>query len=558
MQNAVCSVLLATLVAARASAQATEYAVIVHPDNSTGAVTQRELNEILKADTQFWKGDGRIELLLPRSKSKAKEFLLAEVYRQSEEDLKRYWVELVFRNKIPDVPRVLSSDVVALAFVQKSHGAMAVVEASSLPKDPALKILAIDGKKPGEPGYCLHDRTDKVAVARDRSALATPASAAWIDDDRRAQADQEQREMLRRIEQLEALVDPSAQLSAGERGLELGPRLQLRGFSDVRYGVKEIDSEAAGADSASDAFVLGQLDLLLTSQLGDRLNFLSEIVFAPKSTGQQAANVERVIIKYEVGSSFNVQAGRFHTTLGYWNEAYHHGEWLQTTVGRPQIVAFGGDGGILPIHLIGLALKSNQDLAGLNLDCSLEMGNGRGATRGSEQLVSDTTDPKAINLSFGLRPHALEGLRVGGGFYLDDIPPNASATAGPLHGQIDETILNAFATYRTHSWEVLAELFDIQHDEAGSDADSAGWYAQVGHRFSDWTPYVRIEAQEVDDASTYFENTEDLQRYAVGVRWDMSTWSAIKLQAAHSVVDAAAAGADRDEDELVAQWAYAF
>jgi hypothetical protein len=545
---------LASLISGSPSTSADEYAVIVNPGNSTEAISKNDLIQILKAETQFWEGEGRIELLLPRSKSRAKEFLLAAVYKLSEEDLKRYWVELVFRNKLPDVPRVLPSDAVAQAFVRKSRAAIAVVEVSSLAKEPGVRVLTIDGKKPGEEGYFLRDREEQLGGL---GVGALPATYADDPDDEHAPAEDE---ILRRLRDLEERLGSQEALDEEEDlgGFELGPHLRLRGFADVRFAGKDTDTDGPGGDTATDQVVLGQLDLFITSQLSDRLSFLNETVFAPKSTGLQAANVERVIVKYEFGSSLNVQAGRFHTTLGYWNEAFHHGEWLQTAIGRPQIVAFGGDGGLLPIHLIGLAVKAKSEAGPVDLDYSLEVGNGRGATRGSEQLVSDANDQKALAFSVGVRPKALEGVRVGASAYLDDIPPNTSATAGPLHGTIEEEIYNAFATYRTSHWDVMAEIFDIRHDENGAEADSDGWYVQVGRRLHDWTPYARVEGLGVDDASTYFENMEDQERYALGLRWDFAIWSALKLQYTHTDVDAAGAGPDRDEDEVALQWAYAF
>ena len=37
---------------------------------------------------------------------------------------------------------------------------------------------------------------------------------------------------------------------------------------------------------------------------------------------------------------FKVAAGRFHTALGYWNETYHHGTYLHTSITRPVAVRF--------------------------------------------------------------------------------------------------------------------------------------------------------------------------------------------------------------------------
>jgi hypothetical protein len=555
-----CASLLAVLgsLANPPVAAADEYAVVVNAENPLATLSRKELIKILKADTQFWEGGGRIDLLLPKSKTPAKEFLLAHVYGKSEDELKRYWIELVFQNRIPDVPKVLASDAVSMAVVRKSREALAIVNAKSLAEGLELKVLKIDGLGPREEGYFLQDHK-RVGASFDQRArgLMRAASAPRDGTGQDEEGQPHAQDLERRIAALEEGLQ-AEETGADERGLNLGPRLTMRGFSDVRFGAKDVDSDAAGADAKTDAFALGQLDFYITSRLGERITFLTETVLAPKSTGLQTANVERVIIKQDLGSSANVQAGRFHTSLGYWNEAYHHGEWLQTSIGRPLIVGFGGDGGILPVHMIGLVLKASGDLGSVGLDAALEVGNGRGATRGSEQLVLDANDAKAVNLALGVRPLGVEGLRLGGGLYVDDIPPNASASAGPLHGTIDESIVSAFATYHAQDWELLLERFEIHHDESGADADSDGFYAQLARRCGSWTPYGRIEGLSVDDASTYFENADDVDRYLIGARWDFSTWSALKVQVARSEVDAETGSPDREETELAVQWSYAF
>src|SRR5205823_6307665 len=45
---------------------------------------------------------------------------------------------------------------------------------------------------------------------------------------------------------------------------------------------------------------------------------------------------------------------RFHTPLGYWNTAFHHGQQLQTSVLRPQMIDFEDNGGVIPAHTVGV------------------------------------------------------------------------------------------------------------------------------------------------------------------------------------------------------------
>jgi len=550
-----------------------EFAVVANANNGTKALTTKQFARIFRAEKMFWDDQERIYLILPRSGSPERDYLLDEVYALDEAQLKRYWIELVFQNKIPAVPKVLPSSALTLAVVTKRTEAIGFVCADEIGTDSEARILAIDGKRPGQEGYPLvkivtddeeHTPPEEGTEdqdARDEASQREAASTLVARSVQASRPQDDENDRLARLEgELAALREQIEYEDELEHGLILGPKLNLRGFTDVVFGARDVDRDSPGLDETSNEFALGQVDLFITSQLSERLSALSEVVFTAKSDGSNGPNIERAIVKYNLSDGLNFQAGRFHTTLGHWNEAYHHGEWFHTTIGRPQIVNFNGGGGLLPIHLIGLVLKGRQGTDGMLLDYTLEAGNGRGPTRGFDQVASDVDDAKAINVAVGVQPTALDGLRLGGGVYVDEIPPNTKAAAGPLHGNIDETILNAFATYYAGPWEVLAEYFRFDHEGGSSDpdTDSNGFYVQVGYEVGDWTPYVRLEGIGVDDASTFFENQSDLDRYLIGARWDFSTWSALKFQVAYSEMDASPGGNDESEIELAVQWSYAF
>ena len=73
-------------------------------------------------------------------------------------------------------------------------------------------------------------------------------------------------------------------------------------------------------------------------------------------------DVERLQIAYRWSDALRLTAGRGHTALGYWNESYHHGKLLQPTVERPEVLKFEDDGGILPVHFVGLEAARESGL----------------------------------------------------------------------------------------------------------------------------------------------------------------------------------------------------
>jgi hypothetical protein len=58
------------------------------------------------------------------------------------------------------------------------------------------------------------------------------------------------------------------------------------------------------------------------------------------------------MVRYDFSDQFKISAGRFHTPIGYWNTAFHHGSWLQTSVARPEMIKFGSR--FIPTHFVGL------------------------------------------------------------------------------------------------------------------------------------------------------------------------------------------------------------
>ncbi|NOT29704.1 MAG: hypothetical protein HOP15_04550 [Planctomycetes bacterium] len=521
---------------ARAQQELEHFAVIVNAGNPQNELSLNALRLIYLGQQRYWGSGKGIELVLNRAGSDEKKLLLSKVYDMTEAQLKKHWVELIYRNQISSPPSTYPSRETALQAVVRDPRAIALLHSTVAQGAASLKILRIDGRLPGQDGYPL---TLQQAMRLDPIGLGGPASAQGARFARQEPEDEAD--------------------TGGEEteGFEIIPRVLLRGFTHFELGARDNPAFVSTRESEG-AFALGGLDLFLTSRLSERASFLNETVFEPTEDGEYVLDVERVIFKYEFGDFLNVQAGRFHTTIGYWNEAYHHGEWLQTSAGRPRILAFEDDGGLLPVHMIGLVFKGRHMSQHLQTDYSLELGNGRGPAADPPQITIDANDPKALNLGLTLHPLTLAGLSVGGSWYADSIPGNPDPLIGPVHTALDERIWSASLRYQENGWEALGEYFAIEHESSGPSADSDGYYLQISRQIERWTPYARYEAVSVDDADTFFADLDDLERWLLGVRWDFGDWSALKLQYAHADVTDDASGTQGDEDELELQLSFAF
>ena len=520
-----------------------EYAVVVHPENEVEELTLRELTSIFKATKQSWSWKDRIYLILPKSSTPEFSFLLESVYEQTDVELARYWIELQYRNKISARPKSLARGPLTINVVQRRAGALALVRVADLPAKGVVKILTIEGLKPGQEGYALYSSLPEVEgeqAALPRSTREAISASAPRDGDRDE-----------RDQRLEALEEIVAELLVGDSPEEEdddgSPSLSLRGFGHVQFSLDEMGSRS------NNRFALGGLDLLIQSQLSDHVSFLNETVFEPTDTGEYVLDVERVILKYDFGDYLNVQAGRFHTNIGYWNEVYHHGEWLQTAIGRPRIFDFEDENGLLPVHMTGLSLQGRIEGEDGSVEYKVEVGNGRGSMPDPPQNTVDVNDSKALNLALAFSPEGAGGLQFGGSAYFDRIPKELGA-----HADMREQIFAVFATYIENSWELLGEFVHIAHQEnGGPKTETSGYYAQIARRCGKFTPFLRVGGVDIDDMNTFFASTDDERRFIAGVRWEVGPWTALKLQY-ERIEEELAAGGDLNTDGAKLQLSFTF
>jgi len=313
------------------------------------------------------------------------------------------------------------------------------------------------------------------------------------------------------------------------------PKLRITGFSDLGFTSTLTDSQRQST------FFLGDVDLFITSEITDQLSFLSEAVFyAVPGSDFQAVQLERVILKYSFSDIFNVEIGRMHTPLGYWNEAFHHGVWLQTTVARPEIYLFEYEpgGGFLPVHSVGIDLSGTENLMAFALGYHLAVLNGRGEDPYDVQQYTDAINAKAIDVSLSLKPHFTEGLQAGATTYLDMIPPDPPARTK----KTAERIVGGYLVYVRDRAEFLGEVFDIHHADrsSGRDFASQGFYLQASYKITQFTPYYRFDRVSFGVGDPFFASLPavDNSRHTMGMKWDVLSWSALKLEYALATLKA--------------------
>ena len=308
--------------------------------------------------------------------------------------------------------------------------------------------------------------------------------------------------------------------------------LRIRGFGDINFH----GSDQSGSASS---FTLGQLNLFITSDISEKFKFLGEIVFesGPDNfynvpgdrKNEFGVDVERYLLQYSYNDHFNLAAGRYHTAIGFYNTAYHHSTWFQTTTGRPQLFQFEDNGGILPIHNVGLSASGRIPSGGLGLHYVAEIGNGRQSRNPfSDEPVQNEVDEnnfKAVNLALFARPEAIRGLQVGFSGYHDKLMPIGIP-------RVDETILAAHAVYMVPKFEWLNEVVLIRHALEGTSQvfNTPGFYSQIAKRFGSYQPYFRYQYINGSDREPIFPDVGRMEGPSVGLRYDASESVAFKLQ----------------------------
>lgn len=391
----------------------------------------------------------------------------------------------------------------------------------------------------------LTQRVQELEKGAPRAQTATPPTAAPAAPATDPLAD--------RVKELEQQVSALSSQPDADHGIE------LHGFADVGF-------TAAGPGHDSGAH-LGALDFYLTPRLTDRIKFLFELNFECCDDGTIGVDLERMQIGYTVTDNVTVWAGRFHTPFGYWNTAFHHGAQLQTSILRPKFLDFEDDGGILPVHTVGLWATGAVKTGGGRMGYDVYGGNAPTiqmedpAVAGSGELDPGLAGAGARaatlggNLYFAFRG-AAEGLGIG----VHALTTKVRDTA-LVPNTTRMTMFGGWLAYLENDWEVLAEEYAFRDSDlsgASGSHSSNAWYAQVGRQFGQWVPYARYEVASLDQGDAYFAQQESGQSYkrvVGGVRYDLNPKTALKLEAQRTTLTDRVTG---DYTELRGQVAVRF
>src|SRR6185312_8789385 len=243
--------------------------------------------------------------------------------------------------------------------------------------------------------------------------------------------------------------------------------------------------------------------------------------------------VERSIIRFEKNDHLKISFGRYHTPVNYWNTAFHHGAWLQTTINRPDMIVFGSR--FIPVHFIGAQSEGSIPSGALGAGYNLGIGNGRSTNiaRGGDN--GDVNNNRAWLGNFYLRPPALRHFQVGGSVYHDEISlPNA--TLLPNGQNFREWIASGHLIWTGETPEFYAEFANVHHrsELTGRTFDNQGGYVQIAYRLPfdarKWKPYYRYDYLQVPANEPTLPDFVNVLKSTFGMRYDISDFAAFKAE----------------------------
>ena len=335
--------------------------------------------------------------------------------------------------------------------------------------------------------------------------------------------------------------DQAPVAAAAEAAQQTYPMLKLSGFSDFDFSATNLHGPSGGFGAqtllgAHSGFQEGQFTLHFSSALSQKVSVFGELTITARAdagTGSPAApgfntEVERIIVRYDVNDHAKISFGRYHTPINYWNTAFHHGQWLQTTISRPEMTQFGGS--FIPVHFVGTLLEGQTPAGHLNLNYNFGIGNGRGQIISRAGDAGDINNNRAWLANVFIKPDNPYGLQLGGSVYRDAINPSTGLAAR-------EWIQSAHLVWQKETPEFIAEFANVQHAPifGGVASNSQAFYLQTAYRLPGelkaWKPYYRFEQIHVPRSDAIFRSlVPTFSGSTAGVRYDVSTFAAFKVE----------------------------
>jgi len=128
-------------------------AVIVNLSNPVENLSLNDLRALALMQQTSWPNGRKITLALHEPGPLERQAVLQLVYHMNESAFSRYFLQATFTGRIGSGPRLLSTSENVKRFVVNVPGALGFVRLADV--DPSVKMVRVDGRVAGSPGYAL-------------------------------------------------------------------------------------------------------------------------------------------------------------------------------------------------------------------------------------------------------------------------------------------------------------------------------------------------------------------------------------------------------------------
>jgi hypothetical protein len=123
--------------------------------------------------------------------------------------------------------------------------------------------------------------------------------------------------------------------------------------------------------------------------------------------------MDRLMLTYKKNDFFKISFGKYSTALGFYTNEFHRAQYFQTGIGRPIMYSDEDNGGLLPVHSIGVTATGSIP-GSLGLHWVGELSNGLSAKNPEipVQVFQDENNRKAFNFALYVRPERWNGFQA--------------------------------------------------------------------------------------------------------------------------------------------------
>jgi len=305
---------------------------------------------------------------------------------------------------------------------------------------------------------------------------------------------------------------------------QLGP-VEFQAFSDFDYGRAWFEKlPPGGLVGSPNSFNIGDFDLFTNVRMSDHWSALAELLITSDFTNEFGAELDRLLFTYKYNDYLQISFGKYNTALGYYTNEFHRARYFMTASSRPIMYSDEDNGGILPVHNIGITATGKIPSGALGLQWVAEVANGTAVNQAEPiQNFVDQNNGKAVNLAVYARPDWLRGFQTGISVYRDTLHPEAEAAVG-------QTIYTLHLVYVGSKLEWLNEGAMLRHDLENHISHSTTSYTQLSYLFGKIRPYFRYDYQNVPASDPVFAILGRENGPSFGVARHLSTFVVLKIQ----------------------------